>query len=295
MLRGMNTAVAGMIAQQRKQEALTNNMANAQTPGYKKDETVLRAFPELLLSRIRDEEMMQVKGVHAMPGTPSMIGYLNTGVYAQELVPLLAQGDLQETGNPLDVAIYDAELLPQEVDGRQIKPAVFFTVRDGNGEVKYTRNGSWALDSANMLVTGDGYPVLDENGEPIILADESEMAITPDDHHLQITADGRVIVPTDDPLNPREIARIGMVQANNPLQMVKEENNLFRWQGEEELNQIEPGSPIALKQGMIERSNVDPVQTMTDMMLVLRAYEANQKVVKAYDRSLELLSQIGRF
>ncbi|MDF2904145.1 MAG: flagellar basal-body rod protein FlgF, partial [Bacillus sp. (in: firmicutes)] len=87
MLRGINTAASGMIALQRKQDALTNNLSNAETPGYKQDSSPLRSFPEMLLERIRDDQT-------AKTGVSAKVGSLSMGVYNQETLPLFSQGSL---------------------------------------------------------------------------------------------------------------------------------------------------------------------------------------------------------
>lgn len=285
MLRGAYSAISGMIAQDRRQEALTNNLSNIHTPGYKRDDAVMRSFPEYLLQRIRDQEQIPMNG-KTMPGRPARIGALSHGVYTQELIPYFAQGDLVQTGNPFDVAIYDAELLPQEVEGRLVKPALFFTVQTREGDVRYTRNGSWTLDNENQLVTAEGHLVLDENGEPIQLENQ----------HFTVDADGVIRVPTDDPNVQEEVARLALIGVNNPLLMVKEGDNVYRWEGEEAPYNafIAEDAQFVLRQGYQERSNVDPTQTIADMMQVLRLYEANQKTFQAYDRTLQNLNEIGR-
>ncbi len=285
MLRGAYSAISGMIAQDRRQEALTNNLSNIHTPGYKRDDAVMRSFPEYLLQRIRDQEQITVNG-KTMPGQPVKIGALSHGVYTQELIPYFSQGDLVETGNPFDVAIYDAELLPQEADGRLVKPSLFFTVQTRDGDVRYTRNGNWTLDNENKLVTAEGHLVLNENGEPIQIENQN----------FTVDADGVIRVPTDDPNVQEEVARLALIGVNNPLLMVKEGNNVYRWEGAEEpFNAfIAQDAKFELRQGYQERSNVDPTQTIADMMQVLRLYEANQKTFQAYDRTLQNLNEIGR-
>src|SRR6478672_2693234 len=98
MLRGIDTAASGMIALQRKQNALTNNLANVETPGFKQDSSPLRSFPEMLLERIRQSEIS---------GETPKIGTLSMGVYNQETIPLFSQGSLVNSNMPFDVAIND--------------------------------------------------------------------------------------------------------------------------------------------------------------------------------------------
>ena len=148
MFRGFYTVASGMLTQQRRTEMLTNNMANANTPGFKADQSSLRAFPEMLLQRIRDPEGQgpEFAGIPRMPGQPTFIGTLPNGVYTQEYIPNFQQGQLIQTDNPYDVAIQDETLPAAEVDGRLLKPAAFFTVQTGEGEIRYTRNGKFSVD-----------------------------------------------------------------------------------------------------------------------------------------------------
>src|SRR3954449_1922827 len=103
MLRGFYTAASGMLTQQRKTEMLANNMANVNTPGFKADQSAVRAFPEMLLQRMEPGSGM------AAPVSRT-IGSLNTGVYMQEAMPKFRQGDLKETELNTDIAILDVGL-----------------------------------------------------------------------------------------------------------------------------------------------------------------------------------------
>ncbi|CDQ18847.1 flagellar basal body rod protein FlgG [Halobacillus karajensis] len=103
MLRGFYTAAAGMMANQRMQETLSNNMSNAYTPGYKEDQGTLRAFPELLIERMGSKEIPTKNGFKVPDN--GHVGSLNTGVYMQEAVPSFVQGDVKETGVGTDLAL----------------------------------------------------------------------------------------------------------------------------------------------------------------------------------------------
>ena len=97
MLRGMYGAAAGMIAQQQRQEMLTNNLANVQTAGFKADQATIRSFPNMMLKAMNT-------GEGPVKQNPT-IGSIATGVYMQEQVPNFKQGDLNQTGNPTDLAL----------------------------------------------------------------------------------------------------------------------------------------------------------------------------------------------
>lgn len=287
MIRGLYSAASGMFALERRQEALSDNLANAQTPGFKKDDTVLRAFPNLLMQRIRDfneNGNIPVPGAPSIPGQPVKIGELYNGVYVQERIPSFNQGTLVQSGNPLDIAIEDQSLPIQLMNGKQVKPAAFFTVQMPDGTIGYTRNGKWDLDSAGNLVTSEGYRILGANQQPIQLTD----SISKED--LQISADGQLIAYGSDPTRARIAGQIGIAIAENPNELRRLGGNTYQATNPLPIN----NQGVSLHQGFIEQSNVDPGQTMTEMMMTVRGYEANQKVITAYNGSLEQLYSVGK-
>ncbi|WP_017756565.1 flagellar hook-basal body protein [Calidifontibacillus oryziterrae] len=279
MLRGFYTAAAGMISQQRRQEMLTNNLANANTPGFKEDQGSLRAFPEMLITSMNTETLpvtkrYQIKGAYT-------VGPINTGVYMQETQPKFRQGDIQETGNQTDIALVDVNLPINEETNRP--GALFIQVLNADGEPRYTRNGNFTIDGEGYLTTNDGYYVTDTYGAPIIIYG----------NEFTITSDGRFFEDGED-----TDQQLNIVYAENPDNLVKEGNGLFRVEGagQELPSAIEdPEIVFQVKQKFIERSNVDIEQTMTEMMMAYRTFEANQKILKAYDSSMEkAVNEIGR-
>lgn len=280
MLRGIDTAASGMIALQRRQEALTNNLANIETPGYKKVDTTLRSFPEVFLERINDSKSSPVGNA---PGF-SWIGSMQQGVYAQETISSFLQGDLVVTNNPFDAAIDDRNV--PSVNGQ--KPSVFFAVANAEGEIRYTRNGRFTVDENGQLRTLEGYAVLNNQGNPI----QVDPALA--SNEVSISATGEIIVNPDDPAKRELVDTIGLVLIHNPNDLIKEGNGTFRLDGQNPGILTELPAGVQLHHKMIETSNVDPTMTMTNMMENVRLYEANQKVLQAYDRSLELLNSIGR-
>ncbi|WP_458411702.1 flagellar hook-basal body protein [Schinkia sp. CFF1] len=276
MLRGFYTAAAGMLAQQRRQEMLTNNLANANTPGFKADQASLRAFPEMLITSMNSKTLPVKK--HFQLNGANTVGPINTGVYVQETQPKFKQGDIQETGNETDLALVDGSL-PN--NPRTNRPgALFFQVLNANGEPRYTRNGNFTVDGEGYLTTTDGNYVVDTNGEPIVVYGD----------HFTVTSDGRFLEDGEDTGQQIQVA-----YANNPDQLVKEGSGLFRAGGNLPSALDNPDITYQVKQKFIERSNVDPEQTMTEMMTAYRTFEANQKIVQAYDKSLEkTVNEIGR-
>ncbi|MFC4321944.1 flagellar hook-basal body protein [Litchfieldia salsa] len=269
MLRGFYTAASGMFAQQRRTEMLTNNIANANTPGFKADQSSLKAFPEMLLQRMESNSAVPSKKFT----TSTNIGSLTTGVYMQEATPQFSQGDIRETGRNADLALVNGNV-PEG-------GSLFFTVENANGDVRYTRNGNFTLDGAGYLTTNEGYYVLNENGNRIQLENEQ----------FSVASNGAILE------NGFEVNNIGITFSQNSNNLVKEGNGLFAATEDGEMVNANnnPDTTYAIRQGYIERSNVDVAASMTDMMTAYRAFEANQKILQAYDRSMEkAVNEIGR-
>lgn len=302
MLRGLYTAAAGMITQQRKHDTITNNISNLNTPGFKQGNAVSRSFPEMLISAMGAEA----------PGIVKQIGRLNTGVLAEEDLSIYLQGDLQETKNPLDVAIVSniirdvngQDLPPFDKSGKFVtpegerifQPQAFITVQNEQGEQRYSRNGKLTVNVEGELVTPEGYRVLGTNGQPILLRDGNGQMIA----NVKIMQDGTFL----DSVNGQALldaggqpVRLLVSRVENPNRMVREGNGVYRV-NEEDAGTVTPAAmneEIQIHQGYIERSNVDPTQSMIDMMAALRAYETNQKMVQFYDKSLEkAVNEVGR-
>lgn len=277
MFRGFYTVASGMLSQQRKTEMLTNNMSNANTPGYKADQASMRAFPEMLLERMDSTSIPTEKGL-SLPFNQK-VGPLNTGVYMQEAIPSFLQGDLQETGRNLDIALLDGSMPTNGEEGTI--GSVFLTVEGADGNPRYTRNGNLTVNGNGFLTSNSGFYILDENGERIQL-DSEQFTVG---EKGQIVVDGRIV------------ASLGVGYSDNPNRLVKEGDGLFATEGNEPLPNAYEENDVSftIKQGFLERSNVDASRTMTDMLSAYRAFEANQKVLQAYDRSMEkAANEIGR-
>lgn len=276
MYRGFYTVASGMIAQQRKTEMLTNNMANANTPGFKTEQASIRSFPEMYLSSLESTRIPTEKGFNI--GGISPIGPVSTGVYMQETLPLFTQGQLQETQLPTDIALVDGQLPIDAETG--IQGAVFFTLEGEDGRF-YTKNGNFALDADGYLTNPTGHYVLDTNGNRIPLENDN----------FTVRADG--VIMEGGNVGPT----IAISFSDRPDTLLKSDNGLFSTQDGENLvaAQGAVGVTYSMQQGFLERSNVDSARTMTDMLTAYRAFEANQKVLQAYDRSMEkAVTEIGR-
>jgi flagellar basal-body rod protein FlgG len=315
MLRGLYTAAAGMIAQQRKHDTVTNNIANLNTPGYKQVNALSRSFPEMLISLVGGDPGGQ---------TVKTIGRLNTGVMAEEDPSVNVQGDLMETKNSFDFAIasniqddpnltFDGSGMAFDAAGNRVfQKQAFFTLRDANGDTRYTRSGNFTVASDGRLVTPEGYEVLGTDGNPIVLTDPATGAGIAD---ATVSEDGRFLnKETGLPLRNAAGNTFGLLlsRVDDPNRLIREGNGVYRINAGEEssvtaltdqpngtphpdLMQLTGNHQLAVRQGFLERSNVDAAQSMVDMNTALRAYEANQKVIQYYDKSLDkAVNEVGR-
>jgi flagellar basal-body rod protein FlgG len=156
MWRGLYTAGAGMITETKRTDTIANNLANANTSGYKRDDAINREFAPMLIRRINDGKMQNdvtaIKGF-SLGGVAPVVGTLGLGSYIDEIATDHTQGGFQTTGNPLDLAISG--------DG-------YFAVQTPQG-VRYTRDGNFYKSAAGQLQTVNGQAVLDNQGRPITI------------------------------------------------------------------------------------------------------------------------------
>lgn len=274
MIRGMYTAGAGMIAQQRRQEMLTNNLANINTPGYKADQASMRSFPNYFIKALGTDHIPKY-------GTNHM-GDMATGAYMQERTPNFQQGDITETRNNTDVALLQGVVPLDEETGQA--GFLAYTVQDDQGEVRYTRNGNFIIDGEGFITTSKGFYILGTDGEPINVGSENFI----------VRENGEIF---RNELNGDWIGQFDVALIPDSGQLVKEGNGLLRYDGGNAIASAVNNDAVTyqFRQRFIERSNVDPARAMTEMMSTLRSFEANQQVLKAYDKSLEItVNQIGR-
>ncbi len=241
MLRALATAATGMEAQQTRLDVTANNIANVSTGGFKK-------------TRAEFHDLMYQKG----PGDTEV----GLGVRVASTQRQLSQGELRQTGNPLDVA----------VEGQG-----FFQVQLPSGDVAYTRNGAFQLDSEGRMVTSDGHPLA------------GEIAIPPEAQSVTIAADGTVtaVVPGDP--QPQNLGQLQIATFANPAGLEAMGKTLFRESGASGaavLGAPGEGGAGSLMQGTVELSNVNVVEEMIDLIAGQRAYEVNTRVIKAADEML---------
>ncbi|MCJ8007938.1 flagellar hook-basal body protein [Lederbergia wuyishanensis] len=214
---------------------------------------------------IRAFPEMLLQRIDSSNSRSKTVGPINTGVYMQETLPRFIQGDLRQTDLGTDLALTDLE-----------DTSVFFTV-EVNGQTKYTRNGRFTLDAEGLLTTAEGFPVLDVNGNRIRLNSDQ----------FKVTSNGTI---EEDGV---QVARLGIGAAENPETLIKEGNGLYRTENNGTLPNAD--GIFSVSQGFIEASNVDPTRAMAEMLTAYRAFEANQKIIQAYDKSLDkAVNEIGK-
>lgn len=264
MLRGFYSAASGMITQQRQQDALSNNIANVNTPGYKGDQVAIQSFPEMLIQEMNGK---QIGPANKNIPFQQEVGSLSTGTYVQEMIPHFSQGDLRETGLDTDLALVHNQL-PDE------NGSVFFTVQAHDGSTQLTRNGNFAVDEEGSLVSNEGLYVLNQDGNPIQIGGQD----------FQVTPEGMIATEEGS-------TTLGVTYIENTDALEKQDNGLYT--GAEGI--VPPNGSFTIEQGFLEGSNVDLMQVMTQMMESYRMFETNQRVLKAYDQSMEkTVNEIGR-
>jgi len=262
MLRALATSATGMIAQQLTVDAIANNLANVNTPGYK------RSRPEF------QDLLYQTVGAAGASG--SSASRVPVGVQVGHGSRLTAtqkyhsQGNTQETGNPLDLTI--------EGSG-------FFKVTLPSGEVAFTRDGSFKLDGNGSIVTSDGYPL------------EPAVSVPTEAQEVAIDAEGRITARIAGETDPQELAQLELARFVNPAGLEAMGRNLYRKtgaSGDEILAAPGQDGTGTIASGYLEMSNVQVVEEMIALITAQRAYEINSKSIQTSDDMLSVVNQLKR-
>ena len=265
MVKGLYTAYTGMINEQRRLDTLTNNLANSNTTGYKKEGATAQAFDAALAIKIKDTSSGNL---------PKNIGYINMGVDIGETYTDYSQGSFKITDKSSDLAINGNGFF-----------AIEFTDKQGNTSIKYTRDGEFTVNKDGYFVTADGDYLLNANaamnGQT---GDAAHIRIDPLQDYV-VDAQGQVYQ------NGQVVATIGLVDFTNYDYLSKYGENLYE--------PVEGATLVAsdatLEQGCLEMANVNIVDEMVSMITIQRAYEAGQKMIQTEDSTLEMaVSQVGR-
>jgi len=262
MLRAFSTAATGMTAQQMIVDTIANNLANINTVGFKRSQI---DFQDLMYVKLREPGQETNAGIIAPTGFE-----IGSGVKPASTLKVFTQGEMENTGRSLDIAI--------QGDG-------FIQVTDPNGEARYTRDGSLRIDASGRLVTSNGYPL------------EPNISIPTDARAITIGKDGTVSVVAGSSSTPSTVGQITLVRFTNPSGLSSEGGNLYA-------ETPASGSPVSgtpgtnglgtIQQGFLERSNVQMVNELVNLISAQRAYEINSRAIRAGDEMLSTANQLVR-
>ncbi len=279
MVRSIFTGASGMMVTMEELNTVANNLANVNTDGYKKETTVTKSFPEMLIRRENDDG--QVRFPLGSYDLAPVVGKLGTGVEFNESYIRFEQGSLMETSNDFDLAL----------DGEG-----FFTVMTDEGE-RYTRNGNFKIDNEGYLTDIHGNKLMGENGN--ILLERNNFQIDKDGNvyeNLDYKPGDFVDKTGNEWKNMTKIDRLKIVDFPERRYLQKDGYTMYKesdFSGKAAI--IDGNSRPQVHQGFIEKSNVDPVVEMTRMIEINRLYEANQKVIQTADETLSrAVNQVGR-
>jgi flagellar basal body rod protein FlgG len=250
MLYGLYLSASGMISSAYKQDVVASNLANSESAGFKRD---VASFQE----RLTEAQQRRLPG-----RSNAMLEMLGGGTFARPTLVDDRQGEIEPTGNALDVAI--------EGDG-------FFAVTTKKGESRLTRNGQFAVDNKGRLVlaNGEGNTVLDPKGKPIQLLPNVPVKITQDG---TISQDKQVT------------GRIGVFDVADRSKLTKKGGTLIAHTDQK----LVSGNGV-LRPEFIERANVDPATELSDLMEAQRQLEANANMIRYQDQTLgRLVNEVGK-
>lgn len=260
MIRSLNTAATGMKAQQTNMDVAANNIANVSTTGFKKSRA---EFEDLMYQT--QVEPGAATGLNSMNPNGVQVGL---GVKVAATAKDFEQGSTKVTSNPFDL---------------QIEGSGFFPVQTPNGQIAYTRDGSFKKGSDGRLQ--------DKNGNFL----QPEITIPPDATSVEVGAAGQVNIITGDNIQPQSIGQIQIVGFVNPAGLRALGGNLFVPTNASGLpQQGNPGQNGLgrIAQGQLEQSNVNIVDEMVGMITTQRAYETNSKMIQASDQMMQAINNL---
>ncbi|MGC8484747.1 MAG: flagellar basal-body rod protein FlgG [Candidatus Baltobacteraceae bacterium] len=260
MMRALYTAASGMIAQQYNMDTISNNLANVDTTGFRRN---VAHFQDLVYQQI------QAPGAPIGASIVPVGQQVGLGVKVGSSEKVFTQGSLQQTGNPLDVAI--------EGDG-------FFQVTLPDGTTGYTRDGSFKVDANGAVVTADGYFV------------QPQITIPANATSVQIGQDGTVTALVPGSAIPQQLGQLTLARfVNNAGLSPIGGQNIYTQtaaSGPPVVTQPELNGAGSLQSGYLENSNVQVVNEIVNMIVSQRAFEANSKAITASDQMLQTANNL---
>ena len=264
MVKGLYTAYTGMVNEQRRLDVLSNNLANSNTTGFKKEQLVPQSF--------KDELAIKIKDTSYAGGIPRGIGDVTLGVKVGEVFTDWSSGSFKVTDTASDVAIAGQGFF-----------AIEFQNKAGQTSIMYTRDGAFTVNRDGYFVTSDGDFLLNSNGA--LNSQQGQYVQINPNLDYSIDQLGNVYQ------NNQIVAQIGVVDVENYDSLEKYGENLYTLM---DGGQIIP-STATVEQGCLESSNINVVDEMVDMITIARAYEAGQKMIQTVDSTLEkAVNQVGK-
>jgi flagellar basal-body rod protein FlgG len=257
----MYTAASGALVAQSAVDTIANNLANVNTAGFKRTLLQVQAQPHRDLFRFQTDPGKSAGARSAGIPVQVPIGALGSGAQIYDTPADFAQGAIAATGNDLDIALSGPG---------------FFTIRAGNGAVRYTRDGAFVRDQNGFLTAQNGDRVLGQNGAPIVL---------PPSGRVEIARDGTLSVAG------QSFDRLGVVEFGNAVNLRPEGANRFVDAGAAP----RAATNTSALQGSLEKSNADVVRSMVDLIASQRWFDANEKSIQTQNDAVGMAVQtVGR-
>jgi flagellar basal-body rod protein FlgG len=260
MMRSLWISKTGMEAQQTQLDTISHNLANVSTNGYKRSHAV---FEDLMYQNLRQAGAASSEQTQLPTGLQ-----VGLGTRAVATARNFSQGNLQQSSNPLDLAV---------------RGNGFFAIQMPDGTTGYTRDGSFQVNAQGQLVTNNGYAV-----QPGITIPATAQSVT-------IGTDGTVSVALPGQATPQTVGQIQIASFINPAGLEPKGQNIYA-------ETAASGTPAAaapgssglgqLRQGFVETSNVNVVEELVAMIQTQRAYELNSKAIQTSDQMLQRLGQL---
>jgi flagellar basal-body rod protein FlgF len=273
--------LSGQVAQQRKVETIANNVANANTVGFKKDQLVFKEHLTALTKGVEDidiprKEFSPADFYHTQ-------GAENAMVAVDGSFTIFEQGTLIPTSNPLDLAL--------QGEG-------FMEVLTPTG-VRFTRKGNLSLSRDGELVTDQGFKVLSAlNASEENLRDPASVGSfpTPEERILKVPTNTKLTFTNEGEILTRDgaVGKISVVEFKDKHALRKEGNSLYITPDESNVSRT--NIKTAVNQGFLEGSNVNAIEEMSELIKAHRHFESIQKAINAYDQiSGKAANDIGKF
>lgn len=260
MSRALWISATGMMGQELNIDVISNNLANVNTPGFKKSRI---EFKDLMYQNV------EFAGGNSTESAKKPTGLqVGLGTYPVATQKEFGQGDLLNTKNPLDLTIVG--------DG-------FFQITQADGTIGYTRDGSFKRDADGRLVTSEGFAV------------EPQITIPKDATDIQIGIDGTISVMVPGSTTPSQVGQLQIARFANPSGLESRGNNLLvstTSSGDPVIGTPSSEGRGTIQQGFLELSNVEIAEEMIRMIVAQRAYEINSKAIQAEDTLMSIANNL---